>query len=82
MSGSGLFFNKVGHFFNKVVGAPALQLYLKKLQHRCFPVKFVKFLKTPFSTVHLGGCFLRYASNSNNLLDNFLAISATFTMIN
>ena len=31
---------------------------LKRLQHRCFPVKFLKFLRTPFSTVHLGSCFL------------------------
>ena len=25
----------------------------KKLQHRCFPVKFAKFIKTPFLTEHL-----------------------------
>ena len=31
---------------------------LKRLQHRCFPVNFLKFLRTPFSTVHLGSCFL------------------------
>ena len=37
-------------FFSKVAG---LQLYYKTLQHRCFPVKFVKFLRTPFFTEHL-----------------------------
>ena len=37
-------------FFNKVAG---LQLYYKRLQHRCFPVKFVKFLRTPFFTEHV-----------------------------
>ena len=27
--------------------AGGLQLYLKRLPHRCFPVNFVKFLRTP-----------------------------------
>ena len=30
-------------------GAPGLQLYLKRHWHRCFPVNFLKFLRTPFS---------------------------------
>ena len=39
----------VGSFFKKVAGW-SLQLYLKKrLWHRCFPVNFAKFLRTPFS---------------------------------
>ena len=33
-----------GAFFNKVAAATLL----KKIWHRCFPVNFVKFLKTPF----------------------------------
>ena len=33
-------------FFNKVAS-------LKRLWHRCFPVKFEKFLRTPFLTEHL-----------------------------
>ena len=37
-------------FFNKVAG---LQLYYKILQHRCFPVKYVTFLRTPFFTEQL-----------------------------
>ena len=37
-------------FFNKVAG---LQLYFKRLQQRCFPVKFVKFLRTTFFAEHL-----------------------------
>ena len=36
-------------FFNIVAD---LQLYYKRLQHKCSPVKFVKFLKTPFFTEH------------------------------
>ena len=34
-------------FFNKIAG---LQLYYERLQHRCFPVKFEKFLRTPCFT--------------------------------
>ena len=31
-----------------------LELFLKKkLQHRCFPLNFVKFIRTPFFTEHL-----------------------------
>ena len=32
-------------FFNKVAG---LRLLKKRLWHRCFPVNFIKFLRTPF----------------------------------
>ena len=50
-------------FFNKVAGLRAATLLKKRLWHRCFPVNFVKFLRTPFYTEHLftqntsGGCF-------------------------
>ena len=37
----------VGVFFNKVVGVKACNFIKKALQHRCFPVKFAKFLRTP-----------------------------------
>ena len=36
-------------FFNKVQAWPAT-LFKKRLQHRCFPVKFAKFLRTPSVT--------------------------------
>ena len=39
-------------FFNR----PAT-LLKKKLWHRCFPVNFVKFLRTPFLQNTSGGCF-------------------------
>ena len=38
-------------FFNKV--ARPATLFKKRLRHRCFPVNFVKFLRTPFFTEHL-----------------------------
>ena len=34
-------------FFNKVAGRPAT-LLKKRLWHKCFPVNFAKFLRTPF----------------------------------
>ena len=37
-------------FLKKVAG---LQLYYKRLQYRCFHVKFVKFFRTPFFTEDL-----------------------------
>ena len=35
-------------YFNKVAGLRPVTLLKKRLQHRCFPVNFAKFLRTPF----------------------------------
>ena len=35
-------------FFNKVAGLRPATLLKKRLWHRCFPVNFAKFLRTPF----------------------------------
>ena len=35
--------------FNKVAGLRPATLLKKKLYHKCFPVNFLKFLRTPFS---------------------------------
>ena len=35
-------------FFDKVTGLRPVTLLKKRLWHRCFPVNFVKFLRTPF----------------------------------
>ena len=43
-----------GLFFNKVAGLMPATLFKKILWHRCFPVNFVKFLRTPFLTEHFG----------------------------
>ena len=40
-------------FFNKVAGLRPATLLKKRLWHRCFPVNFVKFLRTPFYIEHL-----------------------------
>ena len=34
--------------FNKIAGLAACNFIKKTLQHRCFPVKLAKFLRTPF----------------------------------
>ena len=34
--------------FNKIAGLEAYDFIKKTLQHRCFPVKLAKFLRTPF----------------------------------
>ena len=39
--------------FNKVADQKACNFVKKKLRHRCFPVKFAKFFRTPFFTEHL-----------------------------
>ena len=35
-------------FFNKVAGLRPATLFKKRLCHRCFPVNFAVFLRTPF----------------------------------
>ena len=40
-------------FFNKVAGLRSTTLLKKRLWHRCFPVNFVRFLRTPFFIEHL-----------------------------
>ena len=40
-------------FLNKVSGLRPATLLKKRLWHRCFPVNFVKFLRTPFSIEHI-----------------------------
>ena len=40
-------------FFNKFAGLRSATLLKKKFWHRCFPVNFAKFIRTPFFTEHL-----------------------------
>ena len=42
-------------FFNKVAGLRPVTLLKKSLWHRCFPVDFVKFLRTSFLQNASGG---------------------------
>ena len=58
-------------FFNKVAGLRSATLLKKRLWHRCFPVNFVKFIRTPFLQNTSGGCFCinnsKVKSNTNRL---------------
>ena len=36
-------------FFNKIAGLRPVALLRKRLWHKCFPVNFAKFSRTPFS---------------------------------
>ena len=40
-------------FLNKVADLKPITLLKKRLWHRCFPVNFAKFLRTPFLTEHI-----------------------------
>ena len=51
-------------FFNKVAGLSSATLLKKRLWHRCFPVNFVKFLRTTFFTEHLWWLLLTGGSSS------------------
>ena len=44
--------------FNNVAGLRSETVLKKTLWHRCFPVNFVKFLRTPFYIEHLPWPFL------------------------
>ena len=39
--------------FNNIAGLKTFNFTNKGLQHRCFPMKFVKFLRVSFFTEHL-----------------------------
>ena len=45
-------------FYNKIAGREPATLRKKRLWHRCFPVNFAKFLRTPFSQNTSGRLFL------------------------
>ena len=47
-------------FFNKGPGLRPVTLLKKRLWYRCFPVKFAKFLRTPFFTEHLRWLLLNF----------------------
>ena len=46
--------------FNKVTGLRPATLLNKRLWHRCFPVNFMKFLRTPFQIEHLWWLLLKF----------------------
>ena len=55
-------------FLNKVSGLKVWNFIKKKLQHRCFPVKLMKFFRTPFLQNISGGRFWKYAEIERYLI--------------
>ena len=56
-------------FLDKGAGFRPGTLLKKRLWHRCFPVNFVKSLRTPFLTEHLRWLLLNVELYSINYLD-------------
>ena len=54
-------------FFNEAAGQRPPTLFKKRLWHRCFPVNFTKFLRTPFVTEH----FWRLLLNTVNSFSGY-----------
>ena len=44
-------------FFNKIAGLRPATLLKKSIWHRCLPLNFAKFLRTPFLKNTSDGCF-------------------------
>ena len=55
-------------FFNKVAGLKPPTLLKKRLWHRCFPVNFAKFLRTPLYRTPLDDCFWSMLTKYNHIL--------------
>ena len=60
--------------FNKVAGLQTYTFIKKRLQHKCFPVKFEKLLSTSF--------FNRTTPVAASLLDPFIAIKYAHIRLN
>ena len=54
--------------FNKVAGLQVWSFIKKRLQHRCFPVKFATFLRTPFLKEHLYWLLLNACEFNNAII--------------
>ena len=63
--------------FNKYAGLRPATLLKNRLWHRCFPVKFAKFLRTPFIIEHLWWLLLLLSSTWLTL--NIFKIILTIT---
>ena len=59
-----------GLFFNKVAGLRPATLLKIRLWHRCFPVNFAKFLRTPLLTEHLRWLLMVVPLNLYRLSEN------------
>ena len=56
------------YLFNKIKGLKAWNFIKKRLEHKCFPVKFRKFLRTTFFTEHLRWLLLEGVCERSSLV--------------
>ena len=69
-------------FFNEVVGLRPATLLKKSLWYRCFPVNFVKFLRTPFLQ-NTSGRLLLFPLNLLSVLESVtMCVTAKFKQTN
>ena len=59
-------------FFNKVASLRPPTLLKKRLWHRCFPVNFAKFLRTPFLTEHFHWVLLKSSASGEMKLRKWI----------
>ena len=63
------------HYFNKVGSLRPATSFKKRLWHKCFPVNFAKFLRTPFLKEHLWRLLLDTGNyNEQNLKVTFFQV--------
>ena len=71
--------------FSKVTGFQPRNFIKKRLQHRCFPVKFATFLRRPFLQNTSGGCFQNKDSLSKceqiHSFGSYLVLVASYKLI-
>ena len=63
----------VSLIFNKITGLRPVTLFKKRLWYRCFSVKFVKFLRTPFLTEHFRWLLLSWPTLPKKITCGMLA---------
>ena len=59
-------------FSNNVTGLRPTTLLKKRLWHKCFPVNFAKFLRTPFFTEHFRWLLLKYIGSILDIASKML----------
>ena len=64
--------------FSKVAGLKACEFIKRRLQHRCFPMKFTKFLRTPILKTICGRLLLDLEKKVSVLITTARSTSAIF----
>ena len=64
--------------FDKVASLKAYNFIKNRIQHRCFPIKFANFLRTPYFTKHFQWLLLKIMNSNNCLRDLPIFVSRFF----